>query len=257
MNSWQRITSMPVGNKWTTSRCPTSTRLLKRYIKMLAYNTLENIHKPMDSRPPMNKTDTSRSEKSRPDGAEHPMLFGPPPLFDGEDTEIYDQLLKEISTAVTPADIFEKIWVRDLVDLTIEVLRLRRLKVNLMMTNAYKGLTETLLPLVGRMQAETLAEGWAARKSDVVEEVNKTLTSAGLSSTDSILAETFCLKVNDIERIEHMMALAEMRRNSTLREIDRHRQTLGQKLRRAAQQLEDGQFRVIEHTTSIDGENVV
>ena len=53
----------------------------------------------------MNKIDTSHSEKSRPDRAEHPMLFGPPPLFHGEDTEIYDQLLKEISTAVTPADI--------------------------------------------------------------------------------------------------------------------------------------------------------
>jgi hypothetical protein len=202
------------------------------------------------------KTDASRPDKSRPDRAELPMLFGPPPLFDGEDPEIYDQLLKEISTTVTPADIFEDIWVRDVVDLTIEVLRLRRLKVNLMMTNAYKGLTETLSPLVGRMQAETLAEGWAARKSDVVEEVNKTLASAGLS-TDSILAQTFCLKVNDIERIEHMMALAEGRRNSTLREIDRHRQTLGQRLRRVAQQLEDGQFRVIEHTTSIDGANVV
>ena len=205
----------------------------------------------------MNKTDATRPEKSRPDYGEHPALFGPPPLFDGEDPKIYDQLLAQVSTTVMPEDIFENIWVRDVVDLTIEVLRLRRLKVNLMKSNAYKGLTETLLPLVGRMQAETLAEGWAARKSDVVEEVNKTLTSAGLSSTDSILAETFCLKVNDIERIEHMMALAEMRRNSTLREIDRHRQTLGQKLRRAAQQLEDGQFRVIEHTTSIDGENAV
>ena len=201
----------------------------------------------------MIKTAASRSEKSRPDRAELRTLFGPPPLLDGEDTEIYDQLLKETSTAVMPADIFEQMWVRDVVDLTIEVLRLRRLKVSLMMTNAYKGLTETLSPLVGRMQAETLAEGWAARKSEVVEEVNKTLTSAGLS-TDSILAQTFCLKVNDIERLEHLMALAEMRRNSTLREIDRHRQTLGQRLRRAEQQLEDGQFRVIEHTTSIDGE---
>jgi hypothetical protein len=204
----------------------------------------------------MNKTDATRPEKSRPDYGEHPALFGPPPLFDGEDPKIYDQLLAQVSTTVMPEDIFENIWVRDVVDLTIEVLRLRRLKVNLMKSNAYKGLTETLLPLVGRMQAETLAEGWAARKSDVVEEVNKTLTSAGLS-TDSILAQTFCLKVNDIERIEHMMALAEMRRNSTLREIERHRQTLGQKLRRAAQQLEDGQFRVIEHTTSIAGENAV
>jgi hypothetical protein len=204
----------------------------------------------------MNKTDASRPEKSELDRGEHPMLFGPPPLFDGEDPEIYDQLLTQISTTVMPTDIFEDIWVREVVDLTLEVFRLRRLKASLMKANAYKGLSETLAPLVGRSQAETLAEGWAARKSDVVEEVNKILMSAGLT-TDSILAQTFCLKVNDIERIEHMIALAEARRNDALREIDRHRQTLGQKLRRAAQQLEDGQFRVIEHTTSIDGANVV
>jgi hypothetical protein len=204
----------------------------------------------------MNTTHASRPEKSRPDRGEHPAPFGPPPLFDGEDTTIYDQLLTQVSTTVMPEDIFEDIWVRDVVDLTIEVFRLRRLKANLMKVNAYKGLSETLAPLVGRSQAETLADGWAARKSDVVEEVNKTLTSAGLSN-ECILAQTFSLKVNDIERIEHMMALAEARRNATLREIDRHRQTLGQKLRRAAQQLEDGQFRVIEHNTSIDEANVV
>jgi len=201
----------------------------------------------------MNRTDATRPEKSRP---EHPTLFGPPPLFDGEDTKIYEQLLTRVSTTVMPTDIFEDIWVRDFVELTFEVLRLRRLTANLIKANAHKGLSETLAPLVGWSQAETLAEGWAARKPDVVEEVNKTLTSAGLT-TDNILAQTFSLKVNDIERIEHMIALAEARRNDTLREIDRHRQTLGQKLRRAAQQLEDGQFRVIESTpASIDGTNV-
>jgi hypothetical protein len=204
----------------------------------------------------MNKTDASRPEKPRPDRGEHPTLFGPPPLFDEEDTKVYDQLLTQVSTTVVPADIFEKIWVRDVVDLTLEVFRLRRLTANLLKANEYKGLSETLAPLVGRSQAETLAEGWAARKSDVVEEVNKILTSAGLTA-DSILAQTFSLKVNEIERIEHLIALAETRRNAILHEIDRHRQTLGQKLRRAAQQLEDSQFRVIEHTASIDGENVV
>jgi len=142
------------------------------------------------------------------------------------------------------------------VDLTLEVFRLRRLTANLIKANEYQGLRETLAPLVGRSQAETLAEGWAARKSDVIEEVNKTLTSAGLTN-DAILAQTFSLKVNDIERIQNMIALAEARRNATLREIDRHRQTLGQKLRRAAQQIEDVEFRVIEHATSIDGTNVV
>ena len=198
---------------------------------------------------------TDRPKKSRPGHSERLSLFGPPPLFDGEDRENYDQLLTEFSTAIKPADIFEDIWVGEALALTIEVFRLRRLKVNLIRANEYQGLTESLTPLVGRSQAETLAEGWAARKSDVVEQVNKILGSAGLT-TDSILAQTFCLKLNEIERIEHMVALAEARRNATLREIDRHRQTLGQKLRGATQQLEDGQFRGIEHTASVDGTSV-
>jgi hypothetical protein len=214
--------------------------------KILAYNTLGDKHKPINSRETMNGTDATRPEKSTPDRAEHLTLFGPPPLFEGEDTNIYDQLLTQVFATIMPADILEDIWVRDIVDLTIEVLRLRRLIANLMTANAYKGLAETLAPIVGRSPAETLAEGWAARKSDIIEEVNKTLTSAGVT-TDGILAQTFSLKVNDIERIEHMMALAEARRNAALHEIDRHRQTLGQKLRRAAQQLESGQFPVIEH----------
>jgi hypothetical protein len=199
---------------------------------------------------------TGRPEKSSPDHSEHLSLFGPPPLFDGEDTKNYDQILREVFAAVTPVDIFEQIWVREFVDLTIDVLRLRRLEANLMKVNAYKGLTEILSPLVDRPEAETLAKGWAARHSEAVEQVNKTLASADLS-TDSILAQTFSLQVDQMERIQHMTALAETRRNATLREIDRHRQRLGQRLRRAARQLEDGQFPVIEHSTLIDEANAV
>jgi hypothetical protein len=139
------------------------------------------------------------------------MIFDPPPLFEGEEKS-YAQLLAEVSRAVMPADFLENVWVRDFVYLTIEILRLRRITRDLITVNAYKGLSEALTPLLGRSQAETLAEGWAARKSDAVAEVNKTLASAGLS-TDSILAQTFAIKLDEIERIGQMAALAEARRN--------------------------------------------
>jgi hypothetical protein len=58
--------------------------------------------------------------------------------------------------------------------------------------------------------------------------------------------------LSDVERIKHMTALAETRRNATLREIDRHRHTLSERLRWAAQQLEDSQFRLIESSSSIE-----
>jgi hypothetical protein len=201
----------------------------------------------------MRTTDASLPKESRPDHCEHAALFGPPPLLEGEDPKTYDQFLTESSAAVMPADILEQILVRDYVDLTIQVLRLRRIEANLIRVNAYKGLVEVLKPLVGHSQAESLAEGWAACKPEIVEEVNKTLKSAGLN-TDTIMAQTFSVKLDDIERLEHLIALAETRRNAALRGIYLHRQTLAQKLRRAAQRLEDDQTRLIE-SAPIDGTN--
>jgi hypothetical protein len=202
----------------------------------------------------MNTTDANRTAQSTspPNRGEEIPLFGPPPLFEGDDAKAYDELLMRISSAVKPVDILEEIWVRDLVDLTWDVFRLRRLKANLMMANAYKGLREILAPLVGCSHAETLAEAWAARKSDVAEEVDKALATAGLSM-DAVMAQTLSIKLEEVERIDRMIAISEARRNTTLREIDRHRETLV-KLRRTVPQLEDRQLRVIE-SPSIDGTN--
>jgi hypothetical protein len=185
--------------------------------------------------------------------SKHPTLFAPPPLFEGEDPKAYDQLLTKIRTAVGSTDILGEILVQDYSYLEFHVLQLRRVEPNLIKVNAYKGLAETLAPLVGRSRAETLAEGWAARKSDVVEEVNKILTSAGLSM-DSVFAQTFSIKLDNIDCIEDIIARAETRRNATLREIERHQQTLAQKVRRVTQEIEDDQIRLIE-STPIDGTN--
>jgi hypothetical protein len=94
-----------------------------------------------------------------PHGGLSPVPFGPAPLIEGEDAGAYDELLVRISSAVRPADIFEEIWVRDVVDLVWEALRLRRLKAGA------KALAQNLRPLVGWDQANGLARGWAARKS--------------------------------------------------------------------------------------------
>ena len=67
----------------------------------------------------MSSTDSkpSTTPASLPQRAGRLALFGPPPLLEGEDTAAYDDLLVRISGAVKPADIFEEIWIRDIVDL--------------------------------------------------------------------------------------------------------------------------------------------
>src|SRR6202030_1130933 len=65
-----------------------------------------------------------------------PVPFGPAPLIEGEDAGAYDELLLRISAAVRPHDIFEEIWVRDIVDLVWEAFRLRRFKACLVTAGA-------------------------------------------------------------------------------------------------------------------------
>jgi hypothetical protein len=53
--------------------------------------------------------------------------------------------------------------------------------------------------------------------------------------------------LDDIERIDRLLTIAEARRNISLREIDRHRAVLGEALRRNLP-IEEGEFEVIETT---------
>jgi hypothetical protein len=172
--------------------------------------------------------------------------FGPPPLIDGENSAEYEELLARVSATVKPTDILEEIWVRDVVDLVWEAWRLRRLKAALMMANAHKGLNKALDPLVEWEERQFLVAGWTARDPEAIERVDQILASAG-RTIDSVMAQTLSNKLEDIERIDRMTALAEARRNATLREIDGHRETLSQNLRRAVQDVEDSQLRLIEN----------
>jgi hypothetical protein len=71
----------------------------------------------------------------------------------------------ESSGAVKPTDIFEEIWVHDIVDLVWEAFRLRRLKANLMTATAHKGLEEALKPFVRNyLTRQELAQAWAAQE---------------------------------------------------------------------------------------------
>ena len=55
-------------------------------------------------------------------------------------------------------------------------------------------------------------------------------------------------KLDDIERIDHLITIAVNRRNASLREIDRRRAVLGESLRRSVQEIEEAEFEVIEGT---------
>jgi hypothetical protein len=171
-------------------------------------------------------------------------FFGPPPLIAGEDQAQYEAMRDQISAAVGPLDFLEEIWVNDVVNLIWEMQRLRRLRAALLHAAAPEGVHHILKWVVGKYCDEKWAVEWAARKPEAVATVERTLAKAGLTM-DAVMAQTLALKIDEVERIDRMVASAEIRRNVALREIDRHRTTLGAALRKAADEVVDAEFREI------------
>ena len=173
--------------------------------------------------------------------------FGPAPLLDGEDSAGYDDLLARVSGAIKPADIIEEIWIRDIVGLTWEALRLRRARVAMLAANRYVGVRRVLEPLCGT-EAYDLSEQWARREGEAVAAVDRHLATAGLTM-DAVMAETMSAEIELVEKMDRMIASAEIRRNATLREIERRRSDFAARLRQTMQErdnVEEATFQVIE-----------
>ena len=176
-------------------------------------------------------------------------IFGPAPILEGENAAAYDELLAQVSSALKPSDIVEEIWVRDVVDLTWEIFRGRRLKNCLVAAAVPNALREILSPLVDAQAysewMNTLVKQWTAQKPSAIKRVNKYLASKKLTF-DTVIARALRNQIDSIERIDRSITIAEGRRNAVLREIDRRRATFAQTLRGKVHEIEDAEFETIE-----------
>ena len=178
------------------------------------------------------------SQELRPGSYEYAAA---PVLLEGEDAAAYQVLLERVATALGPADVLEEVWVRDVVELVWEVLRLRRLKARLVAAAACEGMAEVLKPLMPEHEACSLARSWAARREPAMEKVKAALAGAELSM-DHVTARTLSVRMAEFERFDRMITAAEARRASALRELDHHREYFSQRLRRALKPIEDSEI---------------
>jgi len=169
-------------------------------------------------------------------------FFGRPPLLESEDAAKYDELLARVTETVRPSDWIEEIWIKDIVYLSWEVWRLRRLKMNLHVASIPDAIAKMLVrpgklelitdaegeegvAFVGRIDppdAEALAQKWAAKDPSAVDEVKELLAAHG-QTMDTVEVRALVLALDSIERIDRSIMNMEMRRNAVLREIDRRR----------------------------------
>jgi len=90
-------------------------------------------------------------------------------------------------------------------------------------------------------KAKELVQEYVRGEREAVTLVNELLTDAG-TSMDSFMTKVLRDRIDEIERIDRLTAIAETRRNAALREIDRRRAVLGETLRRSVQEIEDDDF---------------
>jgi hypothetical protein len=171
----------------------------------------------------------------------------------GEDASANEHLRAIVTNTVKPIDCVEAILTRDFVDEEWEILRYRRVTANLIKTAKAKALADALRQVtcqdisVDDRVPEELASRWTKGDQDAIEKVRTLLDSSELTE-DAIIAQAVSLKLDDIERLDRMVMTKEVRRDNALHEIERHRANFGARLRRAAEQIEEADFCVIEES---------
>jgi hypothetical protein len=154
-------------------------------------------------------------------------------LILGENPVTYEEMRERLVATLKPSDFLEEIWAGEMADLVWEILRLRRIKANLLSGCAQEGM-ERVLHSVGVDTPFSTSTGWAARESQAMRRAEGALSASGFT-IDTVMARTLSERITDIERIDRMTARAEHRRNVSLQQIRRHRAAFGEKLRHASE----------------------
>jgi hypothetical protein len=146
-------------------------------------------------------------------------LWGKPPVLPHEDPEVYNKLWLEIAKSIGPTDFIEWLWIKDILDLSWEIRRLRGFKAG-------------LVQKCRRDRIELINRGMRKGDSAAIEELE---TEAGVASM-------FVEDLSRYERIDDLLASQESRRNAVLREIERRRESVASRLRKASDDIIDGEF---------------
>ena len=167
-------------------------------------------------------------------------LLGPPPLLPSENVAYYEALSARVIAAAKPTDAIEHLYVRDAVDLQWELMRLRHLKTRLLVSSASVGLFKLMDDRMNYVRDDPNYKSWIKHEPKGIKNIKSMLADWGLSEAD-IYAQTLAKKIDEFERIDRLAANAEARRNAALRELERHREAVGRRLRNAIA-TEDAQF---------------
>jgi len=166
-------------------------------------------------------------------------------VLPNEDAEAYEKLNDQFRRAVSPQDVIEEILLRDVVDVTWEIQRLKDYKMQLLQAKREYSLRIILENFSDRngYNKELYGE-WKNGDKKAIKLINGFLSAKGLDPS-AIDAFSFRSELDNMERFDRLIMQAEARRMAHLREVDRHRASLAAILRDTVAKIDDG--KTIEH----------
>jgi hypothetical protein len=164
-------------------------------------------------------------------------LLGPPPVLTTEDPHRYWELFERFADEIAPSSIVEWIWLKDIVDLTWEIARLRRYRViwiefqrgwaNLEIKHAREHADD---PALFRDKGPLFP-----MTPDKIEE-RRNLGSFDTESHSAFLVHG---ELKSYEAFEKLLKSAELRRDRVLRELDSRRERVAPLLRKKSDEVID------------------
>ena len=194
---------------------------------------------------PSNKdADTSAEITVTPPGLSR--LISERKILPGEQQAVYDELLSQITSALQPRDIIESMYVSDIVDATFEAHRLKNMKVRIVkleQKEAARQLLRESRPPGPDGTAEIseewqLVEGWWSGDFNSWKVINEIAGREG-ENLDPFLTRAFSNKLDEVERIDRMIAAQNDKRDRGLRELERRREARVSHQRARTRDVED------------------
>jgi hypothetical protein len=171
-------------------------------------------------------------------------FFGKRPLVAGEKPAAYDALFSKIAATVNPGDFIEWLYVRDYVDLTWEIQRIRRFQDGIINNGRVEALGRLLEPVTYvskydeyrteynvRRNAQSDAKAYWSDNAKEKKAITSEMAKYGFDDA-AIIAEAFGVKLPTIEITDRMVAAAESRRKKILKEIERRREAIPRSARK-------------------------
>jgi hypothetical protein len=167
------------------------------------------------------------------------------PVLITEPVDEFVAMRKRLYDEITPKGIIEEGWVNDLAAVEWDIMRLHRIKAEILNAAFYQALQEILKQVWSEDFDDFFARDRAiadlawqclGNNSDAKEKVSQLLGQHQLDET-AIEAEAFRMRAQDLERLDFMLSRAELRREKLLTAIAVFRQQLGKLVRQVSDQL--------------------